>query len=62
MNVKQLLVALKSFDLKSENGTAETNKLEPQVGIKSLDFNCWILCKDKFTILCKEYNKIKCQQ
>lgn len=61
MNVTQLLIALKGFDLNRENRISETNKLEPEGGIKSLDFNCWILCKEKFDIRCKEYNKIKCQ-
>lgn len=32
MNVNQLLIALKGFDLKRENGIAETNELEPQDG------------------------------
>lgn len=31
-NVNQLLIALKGFDLKRENGIAETNELEPQDG------------------------------
>lgn len=61
MNVNQLLIALKGFDLNRENGIAETNKLELQDGIKSSDLNWWILCKETFAILCKEYNKIKCQ-
>lgn len=58
MNVNQLLVALKGFDLNMGNGIAGTNKLELQDGISSLHLNCWFLCKDKFDILCKEYNKI----
>lgn len=55
--MNQLLIALKGFQLNRENRIAETNKLEPQEGIKSLDLNCLILCKGKFDILRKKYNK-----
>lgn len=56
-NVNQLLIAFKGFNLNRENEMAEMKKMESQDGIKYLDLNCWILCKDKSDILCRECKK-----